>query len=306
MKIYFLSSTPCALFVNDAYFGTVNLFERFAEIDLRDHLFLRFIPEHACPRSFFLTEQIRFAPPEGCEVYLLPDGIAIYAKDFAPHPTPLRVIAQSRFEKTLVTVYEENGVTLALESPKGAFVATLPPAFRDCTLSYHDGFILLYGNGMLCVYTQTGNCVLQENASCFTIDEDILRVTIPLHDALGREAEYDYAFADERLEKRAVRFRQARTTTGATDEETVKAELLPLVFLESVLHGADYEKMLADGLAPDASKIKAYLGDFTAVVATDDPTKCGIVKPKAPRLFEVAYYRFSVEEGKIADIQALA
>ena len=54
------------------------------------------------------------------------------------------------------------------------------------------------------------------------------------------------------------------------------------------------------------SKIKAYLGDFTAVVATDDPTKCGIVKPKAPRLFEVAYYRFSVEEGKIADIQALA
>jgi hypothetical protein len=61
MKIYFLSSKPCILTVNGAFFGTVNGFERFAEVSLKDNLFLCFTPENALPVNFFLTENIRFA-----------------------------------------------------------------------------------------------------------------------------------------------------------------------------------------------------------------------------------------------------
>ena len=69
------------------------------------------------------------------------------------------------------------------------------------------------------------------------------------------------------------------------------------------LNGADYKELLADGLHSSASQIKAYLGDFVAVVMTDKAQTCGLVKPKSPRLFEVVYYTVTVEKGKIVDIQ---
>ena len=78
MKVYFLSSIPCALRINNAYFGTTNLFERFAELSLQDNLFVEFLPEGRQPLSFFLTENIRFSAPKGCEIYLLKDRFMSY------------------------------------------------------------------------------------------------------------------------------------------------------------------------------------------------------------------------------------
>ncbi len=302
MKIYFLSSRPCALTVNDAYFGVTDLFERFAEISLSDRLLIRFIPEHAQPISFFLTEELRSVPPAGCEVYLLPDGIAVYAKDFAPQNSELRVIAQARFSETLVTVYEQGAIQLALETSRGSFLSTLPPSFLHCTIEYADGFVLLRSPDMLCIYAQTGARVLCEHARAYERNGDTLHVTIPLRDSLLRVAECTYALRGDECIRTAFHLRQAYTQTGETDESKIRDELLPYAFFESVLIGANYEEMLADGLQPDASKIKAYLGDFIAVVTTDDPARCGLVKEKAPRLFEVAYYTVIVENGKIADI----
>ena len=76
MKIYFLSSRPCALFLDGEFAGRTDLFERFADINPKDNAFVRFVPEGALPVSFFLTERLRFSPPDGCEVYILRDGIA--------------------------------------------------------------------------------------------------------------------------------------------------------------------------------------------------------------------------------------
>jgi hypothetical protein len=92
MKVYFLSSTPCALRVNNLFFGTTNLFERFAELSLKDGLFIEFVPEGRQAISFFLTEQIRFTPPKGCEVYLLKDGLAIYCINYSQSTHHIEII----------------------------------------------------------------------------------------------------------------------------------------------------------------------------------------------------------------------
>ena len=105
MKVYFLSSRPCALTLNGAYFGTTDLFERFAEISLKEGIFVCFTPENAQPVSFFLTENIRFQPPKNCQVYLLGDAIALYAYHFPPTDFALRAVAQK----------EENAQIYALK-----------------------------------------------------------------------------------------------------------------------------------------------------------------------------------------------
>ena len=129
MRIYFLSALPCALSVNGCHFGLCNHFERFADLSLKDENYILFQPQGAGAIGFFLTEEIRFTPPFGCEVYLLNDGIAIYANDFPPIDFSLTVLSQQKQEKTLATLYKQGTLQLSIESEFGFFISTLPPSF---------------------------------------------------------------------------------------------------------------------------------------------------------------------------------
>lgn len=298
MKIYFLSSTPAALTVNGAYLGVVDGFERFADLALRDNLFIRFEPENALPIGFFLTERIRFSPPENCEVYLLKDGIAIYARDFPPSDFTLKTIAQEREGDCLATVFRQGEVQLALQTPNGAFTATLPRTFVDCELSFHEGLIFIRSENSLAIFTQTGVCTFLECILSYHVENQTLTVVLPLLDSLARKAECTYALSERGVERLSFTLVQERSLHGNPREE-----LLAFAFFESVLLGADYACFLQDELAKKAEEIKAFLGDFISVTVTENPFVCGLVRKKAERLFEVAYYTVEVSEDKITDIQ---
>lgn len=298
MKIYFLSSRPCILTVNDAYFGLVDGFERFAELSLKDRLFLRFTPEGALPIGFFLTENIRFSPPEGVRVYLLPDGIAIYACDFPPADFALRVLAQKREGDLTATVFRQGALQLSLESSSGLFLAPLSKRFEPCTLDFHEGLLFIEGRGALAIYTAKGACVFDESVVSYRVENGELSLTVPLSEALGRFAECTYSLSESGVTRTAFTLR-ARTDG---DEAKTRDELLPYAFFESVLIGANYAETLSDELADKAEQIGAFLGDFKAVTLTAKPDVCGLVYEKGERLYEVVYYTAKVENGKITDI----
>lgn len=304
MKVYFLSSQPCALTIGDAYFGLTDRFERFADISLKDNAFVRFTPEGALPISFFLTENIRFSPPNGCEVYLLPNGLAIYARDFPPNDFSLRVLLQKRFDEGTLTLFTQGLLQLSLETREGFFVATLPPSFVHSEVFCESGLFFLKSPDSLAVYTQKGECVLQEKVLFYRVENGVLSAQLPLSDSLGRVAECEWSLSEKGIERTKFSLSQARTKAGETEREKIKDELLPFAFFESVLIGANYREMLSDELVPDCDKIKEYLGDFCAVTLTDDPNVCGLVKKKGERLFEVVYFSVKTENGKICDIHS--
>lgn len=295
MKIYFLSSTPCALSFNNVYFGVTDTFERFAELSLTDRVYVRFNPEHALPVGFFLTEEIRFQPPHGCSVYLLPDAIAVYAHDFPPDDFTIRVIAQERFPNALVTVYRQGVYQLSVESSKGFFTATLPPCFSECSISEHAGLLFLRSQKHIAVYALNAQCLLFEEILECTVSENTLNATLPLSDSRKRVADCIWSLANGECVQTRFSLREDRT--DGIDE------LLPYAFFESVLIGANFKVLLADELQSDADKIRAFLGDYESVTLTDDPNVCGLVKRKAERLYEVEYYTAKCENGKITDIQ---
>ena len=303
MKIYFLSSRPCALTVNDAYFGITDRFERFAELSLKDKTFIRFSPENALPVGFFLTEEIRYTPPQGCEVYLLPDGIAIYARDFPPNDFALRAVSQKRFEDVLATLFFQGQLHLSVESPAVFFVATLPPSFSKSELSMHAGLLFLQTDDSLAIYTKTGDCVFQENVLSVQVEADELHVVLPLSDLFARTAECTYTLTEAGCERTAFTLRQQRTQNGDLSAENIQSELLPYAFFESLLIGANYTEMLSDELAAKADDLASFLGNFEAVTLTNDPRVCGLVYKKAERLFEVRQYTATVEKGKIVEIE---
>ncbi|MBR2442104.1 MAG: hypothetical protein IKB20_03465 [Clostridia bacterium] len=302
MKIYFLSAIPCALTLNGVYFGLTDRFERFAEIHLADKIFAEFIPENAQPIRFFITERLPSVPPQGCEVYLLPDGLAVFARDFPPLPAPLTVIAQARFPQGLVTVFSQGGVQVSIENSFGLFTSYLPPSFSVCELTYHEGLFFLKGQNCLAVYTQKGRQVLLEEVLSFEIENGELKAVLPLSDCLGRNANCVWAIDEEGCIQKSCTLTQARTHGGDGNEADILKELLPYAFFESVLIGADFTPFLSNELQTKAGALTAFLGEFKAVVPTDDPFVCRLIYQKQERLFEARDFKVCVEKDKITDV----
>ncbi|MBQ7924190.1 MAG: hypothetical protein IJ329_02670 [Clostridia bacterium] len=303
MKVYFLSSTPCALSLNGAYFGLVDGFERFAEVSLNDGVFAQFFPQNGLPIGCFLTQELRFTPPEGFEIYLLPDGIAVYARDFPPHDFTLQTIDQKRSDDTLVTLFCQGELQLSIESGTTFSVARLPRAFANANIRFYGNFIALETDTKLALYTKSGKCVFCENVLSHAVENDELNAVVLLSDSLGRIAECRYALKENECERTAITLKQARAENGETDEQKIAESLLPFAFFESVLLGADYTAMLSNALAEKADAIRSFLGEFVAVVPTRSANICGLVKKKKERLFEVTHYTVEIQDGKIADIR---
>ena len=127
--------------------------------------------------------------------------------------------------------------------------------------------------------------------------------TLPLSDALGRVADCAWLLDENGCYRTRFSLRQARAHDGETDEGKIADELLAYAFFESVLLGIDCADFLSDDLRIKAKDVVGFLGDFKGVTLTRDPFTCGLIREKAPRLFELAYFTVTVENGKITDIR---
>ncbi len=298
MKIYFLSSQPCALTLNGVFFGVTDLFERTAEVNLSDRIYAEFSPEGSLPIGFFITERLPTTPPEGCEVYQLTDGIAVYARDFPPRDFTLRPIAQLREGEFLVTVFQQGNCQLSIESQKGFFNAYLPPSFNPCQIFLHRGLILLKGDTALGVFTPDCRQLLCEKVVDYRLEEDTLFACLPLSDSRKRTAECTWQLSENGCTLTSFTLRQP-----AEDSPRLPTELLAFAFFESVLFKTDFAAFLSDELQLEAEQIAAFLGDFIAVTPTETPNVCGLIKRKGERLYAVERYAVTVKNDKITDVQ---
>ena len=301
MKIYFLSSQPCALSFNGVYFGITNLFERFAEISLKDNLFVEFTPQNAQPIRFFLTEEILFSPPEHCAVYLLPRALAIYARDFTPCDCPLRIITQKRFGDTLATVFQQGAILLSMQTDKNMFNATLPPSFLNCEVDFHADLCFISNQNQLIIYTKAGKQVFFEEIMEYSVTENTLNATLPLSNLLKLQAKCTYALSAESVLQTS--FSLQTVLQKQEDKEKIKAELLPYLFFESLLLGADVTPYLSEELQKDKDKLRDYLRDFCEVSISDIPNVCALVYKKSENVFQVDYFQTEIQDEKIINIK---
>jgi len=294
MKIYFLSSLPCLLTLNGAYFGRTDTFPRHAEVCAKDEVFVEFHPENALPIGFFITERLPFSPPDRCEVYLLPDAIAVYAKNFASSDLTLRVHAQKRIGDTLISVFSQGGGQVCVESAKGTFVQPLPHSFFPSDIrAIGDCFLLVAGDQLMAIDAE-GKPILSERYDSFEVEGNSLRALLPLQDSKRRKARCAWEFSGG--------CRRTEFTLLQPPEED-RVGLIAYAFFESILLGEGYEQFLGEDMQKNAEKLPAFLGNFRAVLPTDDESVCHLVYQKAERLYEIKPFRVTLEQGKIVDIQ---
>ena len=294
MKIYFLSSIPCFLTLN---------FERFAEINLADRIYASFSPENAQPLGFFLTESLVDTPPNGCEIYILRDGVAVYAKEFPSNDLTLRPLSQERLDDSLVTIFWQGGLYLSVQTPSDFFVVPLPPSFAQAKCSIREGLLFVEGQNALIIYGKDGTKLFEEEVITYSVENGILNATLPLSDRLGRTAECSYQLLRDACPQISISIRQTHAQDGSNAEDKIADELLAYAFFESVFIGANYTQFLSNELQSSAEKIVGFLGDFKSVTLTDNPKVCGLVYEKKPRLFEVLYYEIETENRQITEVK---
>ena len=294
MRVYFLSSIPAALYVGGVYFGRVSDFERFATLSLRDGMPVRVEAEGMRAVHFFLDEKLPFSPPQGVDVYRLDGGLALYVHGFCPTDTSLKLLTQKRENDLLATLTRQGEITLTVESPSGFFTATLPPSFEACELFFIGGCIIIKNAEELSVYSKTAELLLSERYLSFEHSDSELTITVPLSDRYKRVAECRYKIENGALLKTSYVLKQS--------EEALIDGLIAYAFFECARIGGELNDFLADGLSLDTASIRDFLGDFTHVIPTDEPTECLLVYKKAERLFDVRKYKVTLRENKIYDV----
>ncbi len=296
MKIYFLSSKPCALTVGGVFYGVTDDFERSAEISLSDGVYAQFSPQGAQPLGFFINDALPSTPPYGCEVYQLKDGLAVFARDFPPLDFTLRPVAQKREGELVATVFIQGAPQLCVQSPSGFFNATLPPSFEPCSIEFPHGLVALRGENTLGVFTNRCQPLLVERVLDYEWTEKGLNATLPLSDRLQRTAKCSWSFTENECVLTSFTLRQA---TG----DQVPCDLLAYAFFETVLLKGDFRESLSEELRADADGILSFLGDFVAVTLTKEPNVCGLVRKKGERLFCVDEVAVEIRDGKIVDVR---
>ena len=294
MKIYFLSDKSCALRLGGVYFGQVDNFERFAHVHLSDRIFVEFIPENALPITFFLTDEILQKPPHGCDVYILRDALILHARRFPPNDFSLRVIHQIQGEDCVATLFSQGEISLSVQTQNSFFVAALPPSFECATLCFEQNFVFVKNEKQLAIFNKACKCLFMENVLSYSFQNGILSASLPLQESLGRTAERQYSLSETEC------IQTSCVLSAPQGKQCTK--LLAFAFFESLLIGAGCEEFLCADMQSKIEDIRAFLGNYKAILPTDEENCCILFYQKAERLFEGKYFTLSIQNGKIFDI----
>ena len=291
MKIYFLSQRPCALFINGESLGKTDEFLRYIHLSLKDGVSVLFQAENALPIHFFLTENIRFSPPEKVCVCLLKNALVLYAKEFIDADFTLIPIAQQRFHNALVSVFKQGSVQLTTQTNDGFFTATLPPSFCSCSIETTQDLLVLISPSQLAVFDYQCRLLLLEDIESYTLNNNELTLICPPSNCYLQRAEKRYLCSGDTCLLQESRLLEKQGTPPT-----------PYAFFESLLNGEIRDDLLSNELVDEKENLRRFLGDFVAILMTEDNYTCALIKRKAQRLYQADYFTVQTQEDKIVDI----
>lgn len=288
MRVCFLSEKQCALTAGGAYLGIVDGFERYAEIDPADGLFIEMKPIGYKSVSFCFDEDFLFAPPRGVKLYFLRGGVAVCACDFLREEAEMRVLKEEQLGGLLLTLCVRERVTLTVRGGGGEHTVPLSDAYENARFSMAGRHLLVEGEGCFCLLTARGEVLVSSDGKV-TERGVTVKAEVPFHDSMGHVGLLEW-------EDGVLRACVLRAP------EPPKPVSYALALFESVLIGADPAPFLAESLRGRAAALKDYLGKFESVALTADPAVLGLVYPRKERVFDVRYFRVEEKDGKVENL----
>ena len=290
MRVYFLADKLCALTIGGALLGTVDGFERSAEIEPSDGLVCEFAP--LCgflPVRFRFDEHFLLDPPPEITLYFTEHGVAIYCSGFLRADQSPRTVWKTMIAGTDLALEVQGRVRLFMENENGRQFIPLPDSFEACTARESGEHFLLETPEAFLLLSRKGEKLVQAEGRVTEVGTR-LTAEVPFHDSQGHSALCTWE--GEKIISCTVR--ALREPTEAT---------YALALFESVLIGADATPFLHENLQEKAPMLREYLKDFRSVVLTDAPDRVGLCYERRERIFDIRYFRIELTDGKICNIK---
>lgn len=301
MRIYFLSAEPAALKLDGQYVGTIDMFERYAEIDCRRGAFAEIAP-HSCRQTlnFFIDENFFKSPHGFCKIYSDRDERAIYIDSYARKCGGIEIIAQGRAAGTLLTVFRFGEIYAAAEAG-GATLTKLCDSFEEAEISTEMiggcEYAAVRGRNAVTLF-RGEHVVFFGGCGGFEAGRH-LTLTVNAENCTRTVLTREYTFDGEKM---------ALVKQSAARGRQPAPEILPFAFFESVLLGG-CEDYLCDELKDKTPALKEYLGKFTAVAPPSERAQkkygegvAALIYPEGENMFEIKYFVAEIRDGKIANI----
>ncbi len=300
MRVYFLSAEPAALRLDGQYAGTADMFERYAELDLKKGALAELLPRSGRgPLCFFVDEGFFLSPHPFCSTYTSEIERAIYVGGYPERQCEISVIAQKQAAGALITVFRFGEVYAAAEGGRRT-LKKLDERFAEAEIEAVDiggcEYAAVRGRNALALFRG-------ENLACFCGCDDAsfgkeLAVTVRPETCTRATVTETYSFDGEK-------FLPSHTETRGSDAPPHAAAV---AFFESVLYGGS-KRYLCEELKDRADHLKEYLGPFMAAVPPTEAAEAGygenavgLVYPKGGGMFEVRYFTAEIADGKVTNV----
>lgn len=302
MRIYFTACTPAALKLDGQYCGTIDNFERYAEVGTGG-AFAEIVPEGGLlPINFFTGGNFLLSPPENVAVYNIFGGTWLRVRRFFAQRGRIRVISQRVLGGSAFTLFCWGGVYAATEGARGGIFA-MPEGFEaqfeeviiggERFLCLRDGrhIALFSADGGLCMLTECSGAKFGERPVICTAAEDSAQSLIFTA----------YGYDGREFVRESVR----------TEESKAPCAQAPhLAFFDCVLRRGDCTQYLSAELKAKAGELHSYLGDFCEVLVPDelfferygDVAAAGLAYQKSANTCDVKYFICELDCGVIRNI----
>ena len=309
MYYYFSSNYPAVIKINGIYYGTVFDTVKSISVEPNSIPFIEICPlvPNISTVNVLLDDKFICSPPENVCVTDMKGG---YLIKFIKHvkSDQFKILSQKKFDFAVITVFNENGLKLSIETPDDFFAQNYN---FEATCTTIDAFTI-NGVSMVCVHLDGDKKILsiysvnstvtklfEREVFSFSTDNQLI-TTEKLYDIAKHELKICWDFD-------GTCFKEQSRTISCSDKfsiDRLNEKLVPYAFLEELYVGGNLECYLADNVLKNVNMVKDYFGQFIGVMPPPSfrsPFEIGLIYQKTANTYYVEYFTFSLSNRKITN-----
>lgn len=309
MNLYFSSTYPCAIKLNGMFFACVA--DEIKPCNIDDNVFIEVCPLSTNEQTvnFFPTNDFFCFPPDGITVTDLKGGFLVrfnkknFKKGFG-------ITGQQKFNDVIVTLFNENGIKLSIETPNDFYASELPSDTEKMTakkIRLCDTELLLAETCgkektiFIFRYKTKIEKIFEKSIFSYSVS-DSLFTTEKITDIAGHEITVNWNFKNNKFfeDNRSIKVKEGFSV------DKLNSHILPYAFAEEFCVGGDVTFYLADNVLNNLSKLKSYLGNYIGVMPPPlfrNEKEVGLIYKKTDNVYEIKYFIFELENRKIVNIK---
>lgn len=311
MYYYFGCNYPAAIKINGIYYGTIYEEVKCLRIEenFKPLVEICALNSYSKNANFILEQEFLQNPPENFTITDLKGGYFIKTMQNLSREN-FSIINQEKFNNAVVTVFNENGLKISIETQNDFFAETLCFSFESAKIStfnlQNDNFIAVFLTGkenLLIVYHINAKIrkVFMREVASFSTDL-AFTTTEKFSDIAKHTVTSTWNYANDCFNRAEI----SCVCNADFNLNNLPEKTLPFAFFEEILAGGNYEDYLCDDMKTNAHKLRGFLGEFIGIIPPPkfrDINEVGLIYKTSENKYCAKYFIPELQNRKVINVK---